>query len=199
MCIIKNTNDSTNTALYELNYTINSDEYGYNQEDSYIDYNCEECVKNECVLLTVNDIENLWVLLRTFCSFDRNRACDRQAVRSLFRFWNKSIHTHTQTILKALNLSVNPDNFYTLYMSYVRSSDSFVYIFECIKSDYKMFISPAPKPQFFIDGSSKVLFGFFFNDKSNTKKFMEIHSINELVKQHKSSISLLYHRKEDNI
>lgn len=59
MCIIKNTNDSTNTALYELNYTINSDEYGYNQEDSYIDYNCEECVKNECVLLTVNDIENL--------------------------------------------------------------------------------------------------------------------------------------------
>lgn len=195
MCIIKNVNGSINALLYELNYVINSDEYGYNQEDSYIDYNCEECLKNECVLLTVNDVEILWILLRTFCSFDRNRAWDRQAVRSLFRFWNKSTNTHIQTILRALNLGVNPDNFYTLYMSYVHSSDSFVYIFECIKSSYKMFISPAPKTQLFVDDSSQILFGFLFNNKSDTKKFIEIHDINGFVKRHKPSISLFRHKK----
>lgn len=37
MCIIKNADGSTNTLLNELNFVVNSDEYGFNQEDSYID------------------------------------------------------------------------------------------------------------------------------------------------------------------
>ena len=58
-----------------------------------------------------------------------------------------------------------------------------------------MLISPTPKSDFFIDGGSKVLFGFFFNDETVAKKFMKIHNVKEFIKQHKSSISLLYHRE----
>lgn len=194
MCIIKNVDGSTNTLLNELNFVVNSDEYGFNQEDSYIDWIYEKCLKNKSIFLTTNDIENLWTLMRTFCSFDRNKMLDRQAVRSLFQFWNKSTNTYAQTILKAL-CTTNPNSSCVIKVSYLNTLNSFLYTFECYNSDYLMFISPTPKSDFFIDGGSKVLFGFFFNDETVAKKFMKIHNVKEFIKQHKSSISLLYHRE----
>lgn len=194
MCIIKNVDGSTNTLLNELNFVSNSDEYGFNQEDSYIDHICEKCLENKSMMLTTNDIECLWALMRAFCSFDRNRMLDRQAIRSLFRFWNKSTNTHAQTILKALCMA-NPDNSCTIKVVYLKTPKSFLYIFECNKSDCLMLVSPVPKQDFFIEGGSKISFGFFFSDEIVAKKFMEIHNVNEFVKQHKSGINLLYHRK----
>ena len=89
--IIKNIDGSTNPIINELNARSNSDESGYNQSDSFIDYICNQRIENKRFVITVRDREPIQTLLEYFIpNFNIDDLPSKLGYSAIILFRNKT-------------------------------------------------------------------------------------------------------------
>lgn len=202
--IIKNIDGSTNPIINELNAKSNSDESGYNQSDSFVDYICNQRIENKRFVIAVRNRESIQTLLEYFIpNFNIDDLPSKLGYSAIILFRNKTDGelSNIKLILQMLYqfdpksriVIKYPKNIKLPQKEHLSVEDyleSFVYKQQysfCSKiDDFSFKIQPLGYGEFF-----KTIFSYSSSDKTKLEKFLKESDIISFIKRNKNHIKLL--------
>ena len=202
--IIKNIDGSTNPIINELNARSNSDESGYNQSDSFIDYICNQRIENKRFVIAVRNREPIQTLLEYFIpNFNIDDLPSKLGYSAIILFRNKTDGelSNIKLILQML-YQFDPKSRIVIkypkniklpqkeHLSVEDCLEPFVYKQQysfCSKiDDFSFKIQPLGYGEFF-----KTIFSYSSSDKTKLEKFLKESDIISFIKRNKNHIKLL--------
>lgn len=204
MSIIKNIDGSTNTILNELNVKINSDDQGYNQSDTIIDYICKHQIENKRFVIAVRDREPVQTLLNLFIpNFNIDDLPSKFGYSSIILFRNKVDRemSNIQFILQMLYQFDPKSRVVIKYPENIKlPQKEHLSIKDCIEpfaykqrysfcskiGDFSLKIQPVGYGTFF-----KTIFSYSSSNKKTFENFLEESDIINFIKRNKDHIKLL--------
>lgn len=204
MNIIKNIDGSTNTILNELNVKINSDDQGYNQSDTIIDYICKHQIENKRFVIAVRDREPVQTLLNLFIpNFNIDDLPSKFGYSSIILFRNKVDRemSNIQFILQMLYQFDPKSRVVIKYPENIKlPQKEHLSIKDCIEpfaykqrysfcskiGDFSLKIQPVGYGTFF-----KTIFSYSSSNKKTFENFLEESDIINFIKRNKDHIKLL--------
>ena len=204
MSIIKNVDGSTNTILNELNVKINSDDQGYNQSDTIIDYICKHQIENKRFIIAVRDREPVQTLLNLFIpNFNMDDWPSKLGYRSIILFRNKVDRemSNIEFILRMLYQFDPKSRVVIKYFENIKfPQKEHLSIKDCIEpfaykqrysfcskiGDFSLKIQPVGYGTFF-----KTIFSYSSSNKKTFENFLEESDIINFIKRNKDHIKLL--------
>lgn len=204
MSIIKNVDGSTNTILNELNVKINSDDQGYNQSDTIIDYICKHQIENKRFIIAVRDREPVQTLLNLFIpNFNMDDWPSKLGYSSIILFRNK-VDREMSNIEFILRMLYQFDPKSRVVIKYPENiklpQKEHLSIKDCIEpfaykqrysfcskiGDFSLKIQPVGYGTFF-----KTIFSYSSSNKKTFENFLEESDIINFIKRNKDHIKLL--------
>lgn len=204
MSIIKNVDGSTNTILNELNVKINSDDQGYNQSDTIIDYICKHQIENKRFIIAVRDREPVQTLLNLFIpNFNMDDWPSKLGYSSIILFRNKVDRemSNIEFILRMLYQFDPKSRVVIKYFENIKfPQKEHLSIKDCIEpfaykqrysfcskiGDFSLKIQPVGYGTFF-----KTIFSYSSSNKKTFENFLEESDIINFIKRNKDHIKLL--------
>lgn len=202
--IIKNIDGSTNPIINELNAKSNSDESGYNQSDSFVDYICNQRIENKRFVIAVRNRESIQTLLEYFIpNFNIDDLPSKLGYSAIILFRNK-IDRELSDMELILQMLYQFDPKSRIVIKYLKNiklpQKEHLSVEDCIEpfvhkqqysfcskiGDFSFKIQPLGYGEFF-----KTIFSYSSSDKTKLEKFLKESDIISFIKRNKNHIKLL--------